>query len=79
MNEFAKILRAKRIEDGRVDLNLKENKVVTDSEHNVIEIAVQDRLQSHILIEEFMLSANIKVAEYIRKKNIQPYIEFTKR
>ncbi|EKO24700.1 putative ribonuclease R [Leptospira interrogans serovar Grippotyphosa str. UI 12769] len=68
MNEFAKILRTKRIEDGRVDLNLKENKVVTDSEHNVIEIAIQDRLQSHILIEEFMLSANIKVAEYIRKK-----------
>ncbi|TGL78517.1 ribonuclease R family protein [Leptospira yasudae] len=68
MNEFAKVLRAKRVENGRVDLNLKENKVVTDSEHNVVEIAVQDRLQAHILIEEFMLSANIKVAEYIRKK-----------
>ncbi|WP_078129051.1 ribonuclease R family protein [Leptospira alexanderi] len=68
MNEFAKTLRARRIEDGRVDLNLKENKVVTDSEHNVVEISVQDRLQAHILIEEFMLSANIKVAEFIRKK-----------
>ncbi|XDD50277.1 ribonuclease R family protein [Leptospira sp. WS92.C1] len=68
MNEFAKVLRAKRVQDGRVDLNLKENKVVTDSEHNVVEISVQDRLQAHILIEELMLSANIKVAEFIRKK-----------
>lgn len=68
MNEFAKALREKRIENGRVDLNLKENKVVTDSDHNVIEISVQERLQAHILIEEFMLSANIKVAEFLRKK-----------
>ncbi|TGK28034.1 VacB/RNase II family 3'-5' exoribonuclease [Leptospira gomenensis] len=68
MNEFAKALRENRIANGRVDLNLKENKVVTDSDHNVIEISVQERLQAHILIEEFMLSANIKVAEFLRKK-----------
>lgn len=68
MMKFADILRKRRLNSGRVDLNLKETKVVTDSEHNVIEIKPVDRLQAHILIEEFMLSANIKVAEYIRKK-----------
>ncbi|TGK07137.1 VacB/RNase II family 3'-5' exoribonuclease [Leptospira semungkisensis] len=68
MMKFANILRKRRLDSGRVDLNLKETKVVTDSEHNVIEIKPVDRLQAHILIEEFMLSANIKVAEFIRKK-----------
>ncbi|PJZ71051.1 ribonuclease R [Leptospira perolatii] len=69
MMKFAEVLRLRRLRSGRIDLNLKETKVVTDSEHNIVEIAVQERLRSHILIEEFMLSANIKVAEYIHKKN----------
>ncbi|TGK03123.1 VacB/RNase II family 3'-5' exoribonuclease [Leptospira langatensis] len=69
MMKFANILRKRRLDSGRVDLNLKETKVVTDSEHNVVEIKPVDRLQAHILIEEFMLSANIKVAEFIRKKD----------
>ncbi|TGK11717.1 VacB/RNase II family 3'-5' exoribonuclease [Leptospira fletcheri] len=68
MMKFANVLRGKRIRDGRVDLNLKETKVITDSDHNIVEISTVERLQSHILIEEFMLSANIKVAEFIRRK-----------
>ncbi|EQA34942.1 putative ribonuclease R [Leptospira inadai serovar Lyme str. 10] len=68
MMSFANVLRERRLAEGRVDLNLKETKVITDSEHNIIEIATVERLKAHILIEEFMLSANIKVAEFIRKK-----------
>ncbi len=68
MMKFAETLRNNRLSSGRVDLNLKETKVVTDSDHNVVEIKTTERLQAHILIEEFMLSANIKVAEFIRKK-----------
>ncbi|TGK61893.1 VacB/RNase II family 3'-5' exoribonuclease [Leptospira wolffii] len=68
MMKFAETLRTKRLQSGRVDLNLKETKVVTDSNHTVVEIKTSERLNAHILIEEFMLSANIKVAEFIRKK-----------
>ena len=35
----------------------------------MIDIKWRERLDSHILIEEMMLSANVKVAEFLRKKN----------
>lgn len=64
-------LKKSRIENGRVDLNIKEMYVVTDKDNRkVIEIKTRDRLNSHILIEEMMLSANIKVAEYLRKNKV---------
>ena len=64
-------LKKARIENGRVDLNFKETYVVTDKDNRkVIEIKTRERLNSHILIEEMMLSANIKVAEHLRKNKI---------
>lgn len=61
-------LRKTRIESGRVDLNIKESHIIMDDNFSVIQIIDKERLNSHILIEEFMLSANIKVAEFLRKK-----------
>ena len=61
-------LRKSRIKAGRVDLNIKENHLVLDERHKIVEIRQRERLQSHLLIEEMMLTANIKVAEFIRKK-----------
>lgn len=63
-------LKAKRIEMGRVELNLKETEIITDKDGKIIELKLRDRLKSHILIEELMLSANTKVAEFIRKKKV---------
>jgi ribonuclease R len=67
---FAYTLRQKRIESGRVDLNIREVYLDIDENRKVVGIKTRDRLESHILIEEFMLSANIKVAEYLRKNKI---------
>ncbi|MEM7180253.1 MAG: VacB/RNase II family 3'-5' exoribonuclease [Spirochaetota bacterium] len=63
-------LKNKRITDGRVELDLKEAKPILDEEGNVTEIKLLDRLESHILIEELMLSANIMVAEKLRKSQV---------
>lgn len=68
--ELAVAMRKKRMESGRVDLNLTESSVVTNTEHEVVGIIEKERLLSHILIEEMMLSANIKVAEFLRKKKM---------
>ncbi|MCB1192921.1 MAG: VacB/RNase II family 3'-5' exoribonuclease [Leptospiraceae bacterium] len=66
---LANEMRKRRVESGRVDLNLKESHIIMDNNFSVIQIIDRERLNSHILIEEFMLSANIKVAEFLRKRN----------
>lgn len=68
LNQFAKALRKKRMDSGRVDLNLKESIMEIGKNFTPISIQTKERLQSHILIEEMMLSANTKVAEFLRKK-----------
>jgi ribonuclease R len=57
-----------RIINGRIDLNLKELYIKTEENGDVKEVKFRDRLNSHILIEELMLSANMKVAEFLYKK-----------
>ncbi len=64
MKELAKILRGKRMDEGSIDFDFPEAKIVVDKEGNPIEIYPEERLMSHKIIEEFMLSANRTVAEY---------------
>ncbi|MCB1141095.1 MAG: VacB/RNase II family 3'-5' exoribonuclease [Leptospiraceae bacterium] len=74
-NRFVKLmkladgLKSYRIAKGRVELNLKEVYIATEENGDVKEIQWRERKSSHILIEELMLSANVKVAEYLRKKD----------
>lgn len=68
VNEFAWNQRKLRMEEGRVDLNLKESSILMGDHFVPISIQQQERLKSHILIEELMLSANTSVASYLRKK-----------
>jgi ribonuclease R len=67
--KLANAIKADRIKKGRVELNLKEVYINTEDNGDVIDIKWRERLDSHILIEEMMLSANVKVAEFLRKKN----------
>jgi ribonuclease R len=68
--KLANGLKSARMTRGRIDLNLKEMYIKTTEDGEVQEIHEKERLQSHILIEELMLSANTKVAEFIRKKKV---------
>lgn len=62
MYELAMILRARRIVHGALDLALPEVKVDMDRDGRVAGAHVVSHDESHQIIEEFMLAANIAVA-----------------
>lgn len=62
-------LQAARIRRGTIDLELPERKVKLDRKGNLIGIEPVARLDSHRLIEEFMILANVAAAEALENKN----------
>ncbi len=52
---------------GTLDLDLPERRVVLDEEGRVASIAPRPRLDSHRLIEEFMVLANVAAAEELER------------
>ncbi|WGF89245.1 ribonuclease R [Marinivivus vitaminiproducens] len=52
---------------GLLDLDLPEMRVVTDPEHVPVDVAPRARLDSHRLIEQFMIAANVAAAETLEK------------
>lgn len=69
MYRFAGILGQKRRDNGRLDINMTDVELIYDKNH-VKEIHFATRLRSHMLIEEFMLSANEAVSRELREKEI---------
>ncbi len=63
MNELAAILRKRRFERGSIDFELEEPKIRLDKKGMPISIEPAERGDGEKLIEEFMLAANITVAE----------------
>ncbi len=63
MNDLADILIAKREENGSIDLDVKESTILV-SEKGYISVEATKRNKSHRIIEEFMILANVTVAEY---------------
>ena len=62
MHELAMTLRRRRFEHGSLDLNIPEVKLDFDKEGRVIGAHEAGHDESHQMIEEFMLAANIAVA-----------------
>ena len=62
MRDLARILLKRRQEAGSLDFDLPEAKITLDEKGNVVDIGNRVRLESHRLIEEFMLAANREVA-----------------
>jgi len=54
------IARKKR---GTLDLDLIERKIVVDNKGNVVDVVPRERYDSHKLIEEFMIAANVAAGE----------------
>jgi len=69
MQSLARILYERRLKTGRLDLNLGDEVVIYDGDR-VKSIEFAERLNSHRLIEEFMLSANETVARFITEKEV---------
>lgn len=66
--KLANILMKKRFDEGSLDLDIAEVLVEVDEQGQAVDIHLSERIFAHRLIEEFMLKANIAVAEFIEKK-----------
>jgi ribonuclease R len=55
-------IRNRRIDAGSIDFDLPEPIILLDEKHHVLDIQPKKRLESHLLIEDFMLAANETIA-----------------
>lgn len=68
LNELAYILRDRKFKEGAISFESTEVKFKLDESGKPIGVYVKERKDAHKLIEDYMLLANRKVAEYIAKK-----------
>lgn len=68
LNELAYVLRDRKFKNGAISFESTEVKFKLDETGKPIGVYVKERKDAHKLIEDFMLLANKKVAEFIAKK-----------
>lgn len=68
LNELAYILRERKFKNGAISFESTEVKFKLDETGKPIGVYVKERKDAHKLIEDFMLLANKKVAEFVSKK-----------
>ena len=68
LNELAYILRDRKFKNGAISFESTEVKFKLDELGKPVGVYVKERKDAHKLIEDFMLLANKKVAEFIAKK-----------
>jgi ribonuclease R len=66
---YAALLKARKSR-GTLDLDLPERRIVLDDDGHVSAIVPRARLDSHRLIEELMIAANVAAAETLQKAEI---------
>ena len=69
MYDFAQLLKERRMQNGRVDLNLTDSEFIYKG-NTLVDLITTQRLKSHLIIEEFMLSANETVSRTLREHGI---------
>lgn len=63
MLELSKIIRHKKYENGNIDFDIPETKVILDENNKVLSVVKRERGESERIIEDFMVKANETVAE----------------
>lgn len=69
MNHLTEKLKSNRMKMGRVNLDLQDQEIIYDGD-TTVDIKFADRLPSHEIIEEFMLTANEAASKILRENNI---------
>ena len=64
LNRLAQTMRARRFKDGAISFEREEFKFILDEKGKPLGVYTKEQTESNQLIEEFMLLANRKVAEY---------------
>src|SRR5690606_34906095 len=72
LNRIALQLRKTRFEQGSINFDSDEIQFTFDDKMVPVSIQVKERKEAHMMIEDFMLLANRKVAEFIHKKSVPP-------
>ncbi len=70
MWDLARLLRARRMEAGALDLSMPEVKCILDARGKPIAVRRQTAVEAYHLVEEFMLLANVAVAERIAARRM---------
>ncbi len=70
MDTLRRHITRRRRQRGAIDFNISEPRIVLDNEGNVTDIRRSERLDSHRIVEEFMLLANETVACRLRDRKL---------
>lgn len=71
MHHLAMILRGRRFSAGALELHIPEVRLTFDDQHRVSGAVEREHDESHQIIEEFMLAANISVAEAFNDRKLR--------
>ncbi|MEQ8855715.1 ribonuclease R [Gimesia sp.] len=71
MHHLAMMLRKRRFAAGALELHLSEVRLTFDDKHRVSGAVEREHDESHQIIEEFMLAANIAVAEGLNDRGLR--------
>jgi ribonuclease R len=69
MRDLARILRARRVDEGSLDFDLVEPELIYE-EGKLRAVIAAERNEAHRVIEEFMVAANVAVASFLAEKKI---------
>ncbi len=78
LNKIAHHLRARRYKEGSINFESEEVRFVLDENSQPVGMQVKERKDAHMLIEDFMLLANKRVATFVAKKAV-PEVPFVYR
>ncbi len=70
LDDVARAVRAERAARGSLDLGLPEAKVMLDDQGKPVDVVKRERLESHRLIEDFMVLANEVVARDLEARGL---------
>ena len=68
LDKIARVLRKERFKKGAIDFATNEVRFRLDEDGTPLEVYVKERIDTNMLIEDFMLLANREVATYMIKK-----------
>ncbi len=68
--ELAQTLKRRRFARGAIDMNIMETKVLLDESGEVRDVVCKARRTSDVLVEEFMLAANERVALHLQDAGV---------
>ncbi|WP_236974590.1 ribonuclease R [Membranihabitans maritimus] len=78
LNSTAKVLRERRLKEGSIEFESDEVKIILDENNNPIDIQIKERLDTHLLVEEYMLLANRHTGEFMARR-AKPEVPFIYR